>query len=515
MSVIMVGGLDTHLIAVAAGLVRRGVPITCFLDRYHEPAKDDPTFDGVLKIDASRFRYPEAILKLNEETNETLPAALIEQFLKCESVFLSLGDRYGFNVSVIERKVLYHELLLYFYRFLTTNVFRLIIFPNVPHDVWNNILYCVAKNLGIKTLIIEETLINDRVILWEDYEQVPAVPDDYLAGKSRDEILPLVDSHIRDELFNRSAGLQEAVENNQRALQIPGVGVLTWLFVQQFAEALRVKTWRIVTRTAPTRIEDKVVLILNKPGSEVLATIRRYVTRLAYRRLYSYYEQRCLDPRPEDSYVLFFLNYQPEKKTTPMGGVFADQCMAVKMLAQSIPKDWFIYLREHPLQFKGSIGSQYYRSRTFYDRLLRLPNVRLISTRYDQKKLIDGAICTATVAGSVGWQGLLAGKASLTFGQPWYTGCRSCYHVTSREECQAALHEIQRKNAAAVELDVLRWLVFTQPRLIIGTTSYRVGSRSQRSLEMLADSLAEGLAPQIHQALEPRVFSPAQAAAVL
>ena len=65
MSVIFVGALDDYFVKVAEELIKRGVAVSCFLDRFDNPAKKKPVFKNVQDIDAHQFIYPQHIFSLN------------------------------------------------------------------------------------------------------------------------------------------------------------------------------------------------------------------------------------------------------------------------------------------------------------------------------------------------------------------------------------------------------------------------------------------------------------------
>jgi hypothetical protein len=84
------------------------------------------------------------------------------------------------------------------------------------------------------------------------------------------------------------------------------------------------------------------------------------------------------------------------------------------------------------------------RDTTFYDDLVRLPNVRLLPIDgHDIFELIDQARAVATVTGKTSWEGVLRGKPSLVFGYAWYRDCAGVFYTPTAAHCAAALATIQ------------------------------------------------------------------------
>ena len=480
------GGLDDYLIAVAREMVERGVPVTHFLDRFQRSASQVGILARVTSIDASQFMRPKEIIKLNEGREPALDSALINQFARPELVWLSVTDRYTQVLNVADRRKLFRELLEYFYRWLPENSIRTIVFPNVPHAGWNNVLYFVAKYLGITTIILEATRIPDRVVLWEDYEHVDKVPSDFLDGVEVNVIRRQIDPGLLGEFATDSLGMELSDEINRDALQLSRpVGEIIAL-IQGLAREL-------------TRRDRPRDLVFDEPWGWWDAHWRRYHLRRCARRRRLVYENLANRSVPSNPYVLFFLNYQPEKTTTPMGGVFDDQLLAVRLLSKGLPDGWKVLVKEHPRQFGAHVDAAPYRSVEFYRELAKIPKVQLVPALSKTSTLLDRCIATATITGSIGWQGLLAGKPTINFGRSWYAACASCYMVSSIPEIQVALADMDRKDVATVELDVLKFLAYLQSEFIIGSNATRYARLSGRPFEELVDGLSEALAQRILQ----------------
>jgi len=163
-------------------------------------------------------------------------------------------------------------------------------------------------------------------------------------------------------------------------------------------------------------------------------------------------------------------------------------------LAAALPNGWQLLVKEHPRQFGGVMDSGPYRDKHFYDQLNEIDKVHLVPMELDNDQLIAQAKATATIGGSVGWQGLLAGKPCLVFGKCWYSACGSCYRIESLAQAQQAMRLVTQTEPSQVRSDVLRFLVYVQGNLAIGAINDRLAAYSKRSPDELARGLAEGLA---------------------
>lgn len=97
--------------------------------------------------------------------------------------------------------------------------------------------------------------------------------------------------------------------------------------------------------------------------------VSRHIIRTAqrsYRKyLYDYYSRKLFvnEIKENEKYVYFPLHLQPEMTTSTLGKEYNDQILAIERVARIIPEDWYIYVKENPLQTNA------YRDKYFYKRL--------------------------------------------------------------------------------------------------------------------------------------------------
>jgi hypothetical protein len=142
-------------------------------------------------------------------------------------------------------------------------------------------------------------------------------------------------------------------------------------------------------------------------------------------------------------YVYVALHLQPERTTSSLGGVFADQYLVIDMLARMVPAGWRVYVKEHPSQFYPPFCGERSRHADFYREVSALPNVTLVSLSVSTFDLIDNARAVATVTGTVGWEAVLRGRPALVFGSAWYRHCDGVWFVPTEAALRAAFDAIE------------------------------------------------------------------------
>ena len=159
--------------------------------------------------------------------------------------------------------------------------------------------------------------------------------------------------------------------------------------------------------------------------------------------------------------MFFPLHMQPEKTTSAFGGVFEDQYLVVKMLSAATPPDWRVAVKEHPVQLvPDHIERRNYRDVAYYALLAGMPKVVLLSPAAPYDDLMRYSRANATIAGSIGWESLLLGKAPIVFGKNWYSKCRACLTISSVEECKAAMELCARLSPDKVREEVIRFVLY-------------------------------------------------------
>jgi len=128
----------------------------------------------------------------------------------------------------------------------------------------------------------------------------------------------------------------------------------------------------------------------------------------------SYYHRHALPRIPTDSaYAIFLPNTEPEYTGDVQGWPFADQASLIRNLAQSLPVGMLLLVKDH----RFMVGP---RAKTFYQRILELPNVKLVDERIQSQELVAKSRIVFTVTGTVALESLCLEKPVLMFGRVFF-----------------------------------------------------------------------------------------------
>lgn len=356
-----------------------------------------------------------------------LDEKVIKDFLSVEHNFMSLVNRHDpyRSLRYNERLKLYYRLLVYWLSVINELKIDLVLLTESPHSAGQYILYSVAKYLKVPTLMFSSTSMPGLVYLKENIEDTP---EDLQIMQSNDIKKTL---QVENAIHEYIQSLTRSEENSNPV----------WYMNYQ-------KNSFMERRKFITRLKSAIMMIFiqkNYFGNKYYFKIpKKSLSLTRYNRLegvkwnrYSfkflkelekYYLKITTNPNQDEKYVFFPLHYQPERTTNPEGGFYENQLLVIKLISDALPEDTRLYVKEHPSQFlirNGVMG----RSKSYYDEISTLSNVRLIDYRIDSKYLINRCETVITVTGTAALEAVFSFKPALIFGYPWFKLCPGVHSI--------------------------------------------------------------------------------------
>lgn len=135
-------------------------------------------------------------------------------------------------------------------------------------------------------------------------------------------------------------------------------------------------------------------------------------------------------PLPEKS-VVFFMHFQPEATSLPVGLEYCEQFNAISSLRAAFPNEYNIYVKEHPYTYKQPIDPRF-RPPQYYEIISSLKGVYFIDPYFPSYDLMDQAEFVSTLVGKVGLQSLLRKTPVIAFGAAPYRHHNCCIQYESK-----------------------------------------------------------------------------------
>ncbi len=355
------------------------------------------------------------------ETNtfRSFPSApFLRAMQPCEVVALRMYERVfrgmDSGLSHRRRKNLYLQHVAYAYGLLVDGGYEELVFSEIPHHPFAYILHAVALELGLRSRFFAQFQVKDTYVLADRIDQLFA---------------PFTEEYARLAAANAAVGEGEFEQRSRAEFErrttdhkpfYMGVADLPW----------RKKLYQKSKRYF--RADDRLRLH---------RTLRN---GLAFRRA------RRPVPGPDERFIYFPLHVQPEASTSPMGGVYTDQYLALETLVRALPAGWKIVVKENPTQKYAK------RDYGFYEQLGRSEEVHLVDRSVSTFELIERCEAVATITGTAGWEALFRGKPAIVFGRAFYRGAPGTIAVEDVETLAGALAEIAEGTAPSWSHDDLR-----------------------------------------------------------
>lgn len=297
-----------------------------------------------------------------------------------------------------------------FISFFTEHHPKFVFYQACPHNINSWLFTNVAEKMGVRVYVC-----NSSIFFWRNF---------LLEGVHEENIVSLNLSPSIDQYS--MAYMEKAQQNYEKA--IPS-------YEQKRLQARknRIWSWRTEIKAAVKDIR------------------KMYALPLKY-KLYKAHQKFCKIPDLSQKYIIVFLHYQPERTSMPEGKYFANQWHLINTLHRALPKDYKLYIKEHPSTFTNSTQrfDPRYRNPEFYQNINNLSNTVLVDLSVDSFTLIDKSQCVATITGTVGGEALLRGKPVLVFGNATYRGHKYAYPIKNTEDVVEALKRIERCEVAEV-----------------------------------------------------------------
>ncbi len=303
------------------------------------------------------------------------------------------------------------------------------LFFNVPHLVHDTLVYQVGRSLGLKTLILTQSLFPDR------FFSLPAIETYGRLTPGQPAAAPWP--------INRDETLQHFYMKGV-AQQKSATGRITPRALLQLAAFLLLKRrWRALNPLYVLGLLRRMQAVCGGlPAWRDPFASFFHEDELAYFEHLLQFEDRQPDlARP---FVYFALQLQPEMTTSALGGPFKDQALAIEALARMLPPGVRILVKENPKQ------GAYMRGPMFFHRLKRIPAVEFMPSHASTHELTAKALYVASITGTVGWEAVRKGKAALLFGHTWYAGLPGVHrwhpglthdHIVGHPPVHAALEQ--------------------------------------------------------------------------
>ncbi len=342
-------------------------------------------------------------------------------------------DEFVYRLPHYEYINIINMLVNHYYAMLKQGV-DMVVFEDIPHGGSGLTMYFVAKAMGIKTLMLTPMPGFKHYIFFyslDDYGTFEDVPDycdmaeHVIVKKEYKKQLPYMEPEVLAKFMGKHS--------------------LSYYFQPIFFPKKFFRKKMILWKEQKAKYKDIYDFIEKK--------VTKYIGKYFQIKRYNICSRQTVKSVDfSKKYVYFPLHLQPEMTTDVLGEKYVDQLLAIEKLRNMLPKDWYIYVKENPVQ------KSYMRGRYFFERFNLIPNVVFVDRSVDTYKLIESAQFVSTITGTAAWEAITGGKNALIFGKVWFDHFPGIFrfeeissiqevlaYKISHEDIQAATNKIRKK----------------------------------------------------------------------
>lgn len=399
------------------------VPLSILVHASHK----NQTFDGEYYLDRDI-----AFGKLSQKTPWVLSRKDLELATKYESFAIGVIARLDINqsyFSVEEMTAHYIDIYNFWLNEIRCRNINFCIHHYIPHDPSSFILYIVLKNYRIPTVYIDTPhVFNKYRFLSCSFKHRGLL----LSSKKESFVFR---KHFQNYKKNISKGsilaLPQSVryrheDKNKRLSTKINFYIKQFSSLKFWKRKLRYKYFVHLLSPSPHffKISRFAWTSSKNRYSNLYFNFLSFCKSINLKLNYHKYEKLCT-PVPKSKYVYFAIPGQPEGSTMPVALSFRELFTTIRTLREATPSSIPLVLKENPGVFDTKnpyLSFVNYRAPDFYERLLSIPNLLLVSTEEDSHKLIKNSVITSTINGTAAIEAFTFGIPAITFASNWYDG---------------------------------------------------------------------------------------------
>jgi len=387
---------------------------------------------GIYRMPLAEGNYHEAVLQFGE--GEPIDNEILSQMAPYENEVMTMLLRWS-KRDYTDMWNDYCTHIRFWNHILDTYDIDVFFSPEVVHDGFSYVIYLLCKIKNIAYLSTEKISFPDRLYVVADVnEQLPFFGREYSENLKKYIKNKIDEISLRDdikEMYDFYTGDKDITPHYMK-------GVFDKIYIKRFRDIkMRVKFILLL-------LANLFSFSINVNEIFLKYSFSSFVFREADTFL-SYYETKTGKIDYSKKFIYVPLHYQPERTTSPLGGMFVDQVLMVKMLSYYLPDNWLIYVKEHPSMKKVNRGCprSTHRSKQYYDELASMKNVVLVSMYENTYNLIDNCQAVAVVTGTAGLEAVMRNKQCLMFGYGYLQYAPNVITIRNNKDCASAMYKLQ------------------------------------------------------------------------
>jgi hypothetical protein len=313
-------------------------------------------------------------------------------------------------LSIVENSI------TFFIDILDTFKPDLVLMQQPGENISNLLLYRIANKTGINTITPNLLYLHDKIMISNDIDN-KKISDEFenLINNTNNSSEIYDENYLKDHSFVKS--MNKILSFNYETRNI----------FQKFRYYVK----RIWNEPEP--------IYLNKGKTKLKMIKHRYQSYFKIKKRENFLNSNSINSINDKKFFYFPLQSEPESLIAIKSPFYLDAVTLVENIAKSIPIDSILYVKEHPIQ-----KIKLWRSVDVYQRIIDIPNVKLIHPNVNSQELISKSQAVFCVSGATGFEALFYKKPVILFSNEYYDVHSMIYKVKTFAELPNLInHAIQ------------------------------------------------------------------------
>ena len=186
-------------------------------------------------------------------------------------------------------------------------------------------------------------------------------------------------------------------------------------------------------------------------GKDTINVIKNEVSFLLKKRTQNSFLKKFSKMKIDlnQKFVYFPLQLEPERTLFIPAPFYTNQLEVISNIAKSLPIDYVLYVKEHPMQVVYG-----WRDISYYKKISELPNVELIHPNFSNKELLKNCQLVITITGTLGLEASFHRKPSIILSDTIYSELPSVHRLTNYEELPKTIRDSLKLNVNIDDLNL-------------------------------------------------------------
>lgn len=287
--------------------------------------------------------------------------------------------------------IVYHT-ISFFVDVIETYKPKLVLTKQVGDNISSLLFYRIAKRMGVKIFMPNQLYLRNKI----------TISDNLVSREISDEFK----KSITD--FNNSGKVydEEFIQNHDRS---ESVSMLLHgpNFKKNFSHRVSHYVKRLSAGQEP---------IYQNIGKTKLKMIRyRLQSSLEVKKRKRFLDINSIKSVGDEKFLYFPLASEPEARIMVTSPFYTNQITLVENIAKSIPIDFVLYVKEHPVQ-----KLKLWRPVADYKKIIDIPNVKFIHPSVSNHELISKCQGVIAISGGTGFEAIFYKKPVILFADEYY-----------------------------------------------------------------------------------------------